>query len=127
MDPKSLGASGSPYWCEALLSGRSNNGVFAIQGDPKVAYLCTLMAIPITLLSHPEERMVCCQAGSAVVINQNVFMETTPITVNDLEDAYRLPTGLGRADCRCGSDGPARVKTLPKAIQPFFRSRYAKY
>ena len=76
-------------------------------------------------LSHPEERMVCCQAGSAVVINQNVFHGNYPNHSQRfrrmLAIAYRPAWAGPIVDVDRDWDSE-RVKTLPKAIQPFFRS-----
>ena len=76
-------------------------------------------------LSHPGERMVCCRAGSAVVINQNVFHGNYPNhsqrSRRMLAIAYR-PAWAGPIIDVDRDWDPERVKTLPKVIQPFFRS-----
>lgn len=75
-------------------------------------------------LSHPEERMVCCKAGSAVVINQNVFHGNYPNHSNRvrrmLAIAYR-PAWAGPIEDVKDWD-PEKVKLLPAHIRPFFRS-----
>ena len=75
-------------------------------------------------LSHPEERMVCCKAGSAVVINQNVFHGNYPNHSNRvrrmLAIAYR-PAWAGPIEDVEDWD-PEKVKLLPANIRPFFRS-----
>lgn len=76
-------------------------------------------------LSHPEEVMVCCKAGSAVVINQNVFHGNFPNhSARDrrmLAIAYR-PCWAGPIDDVEEDRDPAKVAGLPEHIQPFFRS-----
>lgn len=75
-------------------------------------------------LSHPEERMITCRAGSAVVINQRVFHGNYP-NYSDrsrrmLAIAYR-PAWAGPIadvddrDCSQNSN-------LPAAARPYFRS-----
>lgn len=75
-------------------------------------------------LSHPEERMVCCKAGSAVVINQNVFHGNYPNHSDRvrrmLAIAYR-PAWAGPIEDVEDRD-PEKVKRLPEHIRPFFRS-----
>ena len=75
-------------------------------------------------LSHPEERMVCCKAGSAVVINQNVFHGNYPNHSDRvrrmLAIAYR-PAWAGPIEDVEDRD-PEKVKRLPGHIRPFFRS-----
>ena len=76
-------------------------------------------------LSHPEEMMVCCKAGSAVVINQNVFHGNFPNHSDRdrrmLAIAYR-PMWAGPIDDVDKDWDPEQVATLPAHIQPFFRS-----
>ncbi len=76
-------------------------------------------------LSHPEEVMVCCKAGSAVVINQNVFHGNFPNhSARDrrmLAIAYR-PCWAGPLDDVEEDRDPEKVAGLPQHIQPFFRS-----
>jgi hypothetical protein len=76
-------------------------------------------------LSHPEEVMVCCKAGSAVVINQNVFHGNFPNhSARDrrmLAIAYR-PCWAGPIDDVEEDRDPEKVAGLPEHIQPFFRS-----
>ena len=76
-------------------------------------------------LSHPEEVMVCCKAGSAVVINQNVFHGNFPNhSARDrrmLAIAYR-PCWAGPIDDVEEDRDPEKVASLPEHIQPFFRS-----
>lgn len=76
-------------------------------------------------LSHPEERMVCCQAGSAVVINQNVFHGNYPNHSQRprrmLAIAYRPAWAGPIVDVEKDWD-TEKVKNLPKDVQPFFRS-----
>ena len=75
-------------------------------------------------LSHPEEVMVCCKAGSAVVINQKLFHGNYP---NHSDSVRRMFAIAYRPDW-AGPIGdvedydPAKVATLPEHIQPFFRS-----
>jgi len=75
-------------------------------------------------LSHPEERMVTCKAGSAVVINQKVFHGNYPNHSKRprrmLAIAYR-PAWAGPIGPVEDRD-PKQVAKLPKHIQPFFRS-----
>ena len=76
-------------------------------------------------LSHPEEMMVCCRAGDAVVINQNVFHGNFPNHSDGdrrmLAIAYR-PCWAGPIDDVEEDRDPEQVATLPAHIQPFFRS-----
>ena len=76
-------------------------------------------------LSHPEERMVCCQAGSAVVINQIVFHGNYPNHSQRfrrmLAIAYRPAWAGPIVDVDRDWDAE-RVKALPKVIQPYFHS-----
>jgi hypothetical protein len=76
-------------------------------------------------LSHPEEVMVCCKAGSAVVINQNVFHGNFPNHSDRkrrmLAIAYR-PSWAGPIGDLAEDRDPEKVATLPSLVQPFFRS-----
>lgn len=69
--------------------------------------------------------MVCCKAGSAVVINQNVFQGNFPNQSDRkrrmLAIAYR-PSWAGPIDDLEEDRDPEKVATLPTHIQPFFRS-----
>ncbi len=75
-------------------------------------------------LSHPDELMVTCRAGSAVIINQKVFHGNYP---NHSESARRMfaiayrPAWAGPIGQIKDRD-PEQVATLPLTIQPFFRS-----
>lgn len=76
-------------------------------------------------LTHPDELMVCCKAGSAVVINQNVFHGNFP-NYSDrvrrmLAIAYR-PVWAGPIDDVEEDWDPDKVARLPEHIQPYFRS-----
>ena len=76
-------------------------------------------------LSHPQEVMVCCKAGSAVVINQNVFHGNFPNHSDRdrrmLAIAYR-PMWAGPIDDVEEDWDPEKVATLPPHIRPFFKS-----
>ena len=75
-------------------------------------------------LSHPEEVMVTCKAGSAVLINQKVFHGNYPNHSNRprrmLAIAYR-PAWAGPIGPVEDRD-PELVAKLPAHIRPFFRS-----
>ena len=75
-------------------------------------------------LSHDEEMMVCCKAGSAVVINQKVFHGNFPnFSDHDrrmLAIAYR-PAWAGPI-AKVEDWDPQVVKRLPLEVQPFFGS-----
>ncbi|MEE2659554.1 MAG: phytanoyl-CoA dioxygenase family protein [Candidatus Latescibacterota bacterium] len=75
-------------------------------------------------LSHPDEIMVCCEAGSAVIINQRIFHGNYPNHSNRprrmLAIAYR-PAWAGPIDDVPERDA-ADVAKLPAHIQPYFRS-----
>ena len=79
-------------------------------------------------LSHPEELMVTCKAGSAVVINQKVFHGNYPnhskLPRRMLAIAYR-PAWAGPIGPVEDRD-PNQVSSLPENIQPFFRSLNTK-
>jgi len=75
-------------------------------------------------LSHDDEVMVTCRAGSAVIINQKVFHANYP-NYSDrsrrmLAIAYR-PTWAGPIDDVPERD-PEKVAGLPPAVQKYFRS-----
>ena len=75
-------------------------------------------------LSHDDELMVTCRAGSAVIINQKVFHGNFP-NYSDrirrmLAIAYR-PTWAGPIDDVPERD-PEKVAGLPPAVQKYFRS-----
>lgn len=79
-------------------------------------------------LSHPEEVMVTCGAGSAAIINQSVFHANYPNT--DTEDrrllaiAYRPAWAGPIAEVE---DWPAeKVAQLPPAVKTLFQSRNTK-
>jgi hypothetical protein len=75
-------------------------------------------------LSHPEECMVTCRAGSAVVINQKVFHGNYP----NHSDRLRRMLAIAYRPAWAGPIGeveerdPQQVARLPEQVQPFFRS-----
>lgn len=73
-------------------------------------------------LTHPEEVMVCCQAGSAAIINQCVFHANYPNTSQldrrMLAIAYR-PAWAGPI-AEVPDWDPAKVECLPAHIRPLF-------
>ena len=75
-------------------------------------------------LSHPEEVMVTCPAGSAVIINQKVFHGNFPNYSDQdrrmLAIAYR-PTWAGPI-AEVADRDPAQVAALPPQVRPYFRS-----
>jgi ectoine hydroxylase-related dioxygenase (phytanoyl-CoA dioxygenase family) len=75
-------------------------------------------------LSHPDERMVTCKAGSAAIINQKVFHGNYPNYSDNsrrmLAIAYR-PAWAGPMDDIDERDS-AQVAGLPTHIQPYFKS-----
>ena len=75
-------------------------------------------------LSHPEEFMVTCSAGSAVVINQRVFHGNFPNYSSQvrrmLAIAYR-PTWAGPIADVTDRD-PGQVSGLPQKVRPYFGS-----
>jgi ectoine hydroxylase-related dioxygenase (phytanoyl-CoA dioxygenase family) len=77
------------------------------------------------MLSHPDELMVTCKAGSAVIINQKVFHGNFPNHSNRnrrmLAIAYR-PAWAGPVEDVQEDRDPQKVAGLPAHIQPFFRS-----
>ena len=76
------------------------------------------------LLSHPDELMVTCKAGSAAIINQKIFHGNFPNHSDRprrmLAIAYR-PAWAGPIDDVEDRD-PEIIARLPEKIQPFFRS-----
>ena len=75
-------------------------------------------------LSHDDEVMVTCQAGSAVIINQKVFHANYP----NYSDRDRRMLAIACRPAWAGPIGdvpdhdPVRVETLPPEVRPFFRS-----
>tara|TARA_B100001123_G_scaffold346070_2_gene394353 strand:+ start:387 stop:1265 length:879 start_codon:yes stop_codon:yes gene_type:complete len=75
-------------------------------------------------LRHPDEIMVTCKAGSAVVINQKVFHGNYP----NHSDRSRRMLAIAYRPAWAGPIGevedrdPAMVAKLPGHIQPYFRS-----
>jgi hypothetical protein len=76
-------------------------------------------------LSHDDEVMVTCQAGSAVIINQKVFHANYP----NYSDSERRMLAIAYRPAWAGPIGevpdydPERVARLPEEVRPFFRSR----
>lgn len=75
-------------------------------------------------LSHPEEVMVTCQAGSAAIINQAIFHANYPNVSGEdrslLAIAYRPAWAGPIAEVE---DWPAeKVAGLPEHVRPYFRS-----
>lgn len=75
-------------------------------------------------LNHPDERMVTCGAGSAVIINQKVFHGNYPnysdTSRRMLAIAYR-PAWAGPINDVADRD-PDRVAGLPEHVRPLFGS-----
>lgn len=75
-------------------------------------------------LSHDDELMVTCQAGSAVIINQKVFHANYP----NYSDSDRRMLAIAYRPAWAGPIGdvpdhaPERVAILPPEVRPFFRS-----
>ena len=75
-------------------------------------------------LSHPEEVMITCKAGSAVVINQKVFHGNYP----NHSDRKRRMLAIAYRPAWAGPIGPVedrdpkQVETLPDHVRPFFQS-----
>lgn len=75
-------------------------------------------------LSHDDEVMVTCQAGSAVIINQKVFHANYP----NYSDSDRRMLAIAYRPVWAGPIGevpdhdPQRVEKLPLEVRPFFRS-----
>lgn len=79
-------------------------------------------------LSHPEEVMVCCKAGSAAIINQKIFHANYP-NYSDrdrrmLAIAYR-PAWAGPI-AEVPDHDPAVVARLPENVRPLFKSLNTK-
>jgi hypothetical protein len=75
-------------------------------------------------LSHPEEVMVTCRAGSAVIIHQAIFHANFPNRSHDdrrlLAIAYR-PAWAGPI-AEVPEWDPEKVARLPPHVRPFFKS-----
>ena len=75
-------------------------------------------------LSHDNEVMVTCRAGSAVIINQKVFHANYP----NYSDSDRRMLAIAYRPAWAGPIGdvpdhdPARVESLPPEVRPFLRS-----
>ncbi|MGE5193488.1 MAG: phytanoyl-CoA dioxygenase family protein [Deltaproteobacteria bacterium] len=75
-------------------------------------------------LSHDDEVMVTCRAGSAVIINQKVFHANYP----NYSDSDRRMLAIAYRPGWAGPIGevpdydPERVARLPADVRPFFRS-----
>ncbi len=75
-------------------------------------------------LSHDDELMVTCRAGSAVIINQKVFHANYP----NYSDSDRRMLAIAYRPAWAGPIGDvpdhdaARVANLPPEVRPFFRS-----
>ena len=75
-------------------------------------------------LSHDDEVMVTCRAGSAVIINQKVFHANYP----NYSDSDRRMLAIAYRPAWAGPIGdvpdhaPDRVESLPPEVRPFFRS-----
>lgn len=75
-------------------------------------------------LSHDDEVMVTCRAGSAVIINQKVFHANYP----NYSDCDRRMLAIAYRPAWAGPVGevpdhdPQRVENLPPEVRPFFRS-----
>lgn len=75
-------------------------------------------------LSHPDEVMVTCPAGSAVVINQKVFHGNYPNYSDSVRRMFAIayrPAWAGPIEDIEDRD-PDRVARLPEHIQPYFAS-----
>jgi hypothetical protein len=75
-------------------------------------------------LSHPDERMVTCAAGSAAIINQKVFHGNYPNHSSEARRMYAIayrPAWAGPIDDVDERDA-TKVAGLPEHIQPYFRS-----
>lgn len=76
-------------------------------------------------LSHPEEVMVCCRAGSAVIINQRVFHGNYP----NHSDSVRRMFAIAYRPAWAGPIGEVedhdaeKVDGLPAHVRPLFASR----
>lgn len=75
-------------------------------------------------LSHPEEAMVCCKAGSAAIINQCVFHANYPNTSK--EDRHMLAIAYRPAWAGPIAEVPdwpeEKVAKLPPHVRRFFKS-----
>ncbi len=75
-------------------------------------------------LSHDDEMMVTCRAGSAVIINQKVFHANYP----NYDDSDRRMLAIGYRPAWAGPIGevpdhePGQVDSLPGNVRPFFQS-----
>ena len=75
-------------------------------------------------LSHDDEVLVTCRAGSAVIINQKVFHANYP----NYSDSDRRMLAIAYRPDWAGPIGdipdhdPERVESLPPEVRPFFRS-----
>lgn len=75
-------------------------------------------------LSHEDEEMVTCRAGSAVIINQKVFHANYP----NFSDTNRHMLAIAYRPAWAGPVGevpdydPEQVQTLPEDVRPLFRS-----
>lgn len=75
-------------------------------------------------LSHEEEVLVTCRAGSAVIINQKVFHANYP----NFSDTDRHLLAIAYRPAWAGPIGevpdydPEQVQTLPENVRPLFRS-----
>ena len=80
-------------------------------------------------LSHPQERMVTCRAGSAVIINQKVFHGNYPNHSDGrrrlLAIAYR-PAWAGPIDDVPDHD-KEMISRLPQEVRPFFGSMNTRH
>lgn len=75
-------------------------------------------------LSHEDEMLVTCRAGSAVIINQKVFHANYP----NFSDTDRHLLAIAYRPAWAGPIGevpdydPEQVQTLPENVRPLFRS-----
>ncbi|QDU52584.1 phytanoyl-CoA dioxygenase family protein [Gimesia panareensis] len=75
-------------------------------------------------LSHEDEMLVTCRAGSAVIINQKVFHANYP----NFSDTDRHMLAIAYRPAWAGPIGevpdydPEQVQTLPENVRPLFRS-----
>ncbi|MFN0056777.1 MAG: phytanoyl-CoA dioxygenase family protein [Planctomycetales bacterium] len=102
----------TPERCPFKVIPRSHLSLHA-EGNPYKRYL-----------SHDDEVMVTCRAGSAVIINQKVFHANYPnYSGSDrrmLAIAYR-PAWAGPIGDVPDHD-PERIESLPPEVRPYFRS-----
>ena len=79
-------------------------------------------------LSHEDEVLVTCRAGSAVIINQKVFHANYP----NFSDTDRHMLAIAYRPAWAGPIGevpdydPEQVQTLPEDVRPLFRSLNTK-